>query len=72
MLGVQLALVLDARRDDLTPADVAGAEAMIEWQDRERGRYGRPAPACRCGRRAWGDTRRRHCCRWGRDVEEGH
>jgi hypothetical protein len=64
--AVQLAFALEPRRDDLTPAEVAGVEARIEADAVVRSRNAWPAPPCRC-RQPWPMEDRR-CVRCGREV----
>ena len=62
----QLAFPTDPRADHLHPDAIAGVEARIEHDDRERGRHATRARPCQC-RRPWG--RDGICCRCGRTVE---
>ena len=62
---LQLALCTDARRDDLTPAEVAGIEARVQHDDDTRDRNATPARPCRCSR-PWVDGD--GCVRCGRRV----
>jgi hypothetical protein len=54
----------------LEELDVAAAERNLAADHAERMAAPRARP-CRCGRRAWGYSRVRHCCRCGRDQQLG-
>jgi hypothetical protein len=49
-MTVQLAFPTDARRDDLTPAEVAAVEAAIRDQEVRRAIRALRALACRCAK----------------------
>lgn len=61
----QLALLLDPLRDQLTEPEIAAVEAKVADDDERRGRYGIPAPGCRCAR-PW--PIRGACIKCGRSV----
>ena len=68
---LQLAMPgIDARRDELTDAEIAAAEAVAAHQAEHVADLALAARRCRCGRRAWGEPRERRCVRCGHDHEE--
>jgi hypothetical protein len=65
--ALQLALPgIDPRRDDLTEAERAAHEAAAACQADHRADLARPAPTCRCGSLAYGESAEDWCWRCGK------